>query len=121
MEGDAANVALSSAAVIPLAGTFVTGGKYVTRSSDVLGHIFRNTAGHVNPATIASQNKYIKLFESVANNADNLNPNILSEYQRAAGGFEAYSKTYRNGKQVWAQAEGGKIFNAGVNNIPKIK
>jgi hypothetical protein len=45
----------------------------VTRSESVLGHIFRNAPGHVNPSTVASQNRYIKLFESVANNPANLN------------------------------------------------
>jgi RHS repeat-associated protein len=91
----------------------------VTRSESVLGHIFRDASGHVNPSTITSQNRYINLFEKVGNNATNLNPNVLNNFQRSAGGFQGFSQTFRNGKQVWVQTINGKIFDAGVNIIPK--
>ncbi|WP_091507669.1 hypothetical protein [Flexibacter flexilis] len=91
----------------------------VTKSKSVLGHIFRNIVGHVNPSTVASQDRYIKLFEKVANNSANLNPNVLSNYQRTAGGYQGYSQIFRNGQQVWVQTLNGKIINAGVNIIPK--
>ncbi|MDB9380916.1 DUF6443 domain-containing protein [Nodularia spumigena CS-584] len=121
-QGDYTSAAISAAAMIPLAGIGATIGKLgnkVTRSSDVLGHIFRNSAGHVNPSTLASQERYINLFEDVSSSANNLNPKVLSQYQQTAGGFEGYSKTYRNGKQVWTQTRQGTIINAGVNDIPK--
>ncbi|MGN7787362.1 FG-GAP-like repeat-containing protein [Niabella sp. 22666] len=91
----------------------------VTRSESVLGHIFRNASGHVNPSTVTSQGRYINLFEKVANNSANLNPNILTNFQRTAGGFQGFSQTFRNGSQVWTQTLNGKIINAGVNIIPK--
>ncbi len=91
----------------------------VTKSESVLGHIFRDATGHVNPSTVASQNRYISLFENVANNSANLNPNVLTDFQRTAGGFQGYSQIFRNGQQVWAQTLNGKIINAGVNIIPK--
>lgn len=91
----------------------------VTRSESVLGHIFRKAPGHVNPSTVTSQGRYINLFEKVANNPANLNPNVLTNFQRTSGGFHGYSQTFRNGKQVWSQTLNGKIINAGVNTIPK--
>jgi hypothetical protein len=91
----------------------------VTRTKSVLGHIFRNSKGHVNPSTIASQNRYIQLFENVANNIKNLNPNVLSNFQRAAGNFQGFSQTFRNGQQIWVEVLDGKIINAGINLIPK--
>ncbi len=94
-------------------------GNTITRTKDVLGHIFRRTSGHVNPSTITSQNRYIELFEKVANEVNNLNPNVLSNYQRTSGGYEGYAKTFRNGQQVWVQTFNGKIINAGVNIVPK--
>ena len=95
------------------------GTNIITRSQSVLGHIFRNALGHVNPSTVTSQGRYIKLFEKVANNSANLNPNVLTNFQRTAGGFQGFSQTFRNGKQIWTHTLNGKIINAGVNIIPK--
>jgi RHS repeat-associated protein len=91
----------------------------VTRSQSVLGHIFRTKEGHVNPSSIDSQNRYIKLFEDVANNPANFNSNVLSPAQRTIEGIEGFSKTFRNGQQIWVQTRNGKIFDAGINTIPK--
>ena len=91
----------------------------IARSDDVLGHVFRKASGHVNPGTITSQNRYLNLFEKVGNNSQNINSNVLSAFQKEAGGFQGYSKTFRNGKQVWTQVRNGKIVNAGVNYVPK--
>ncbi|MDF3819608.1 hypothetical protein P3G55_06840 [Leptospira sp. 96542] len=55
----------------------------------------------------------------VANNSANLNPNVLTNFQRTAGGFQGFSQTFRNGSQVWTQTLNGNIINAGVNAIPK--
>lgn len=76
----------------------------------MLGHIFRDAAGHVNPSTIASQDRFIRLFESVGNNPANLNPNVLTNFQRTMGGFQGYSQMLRNGKQVWVQRLMGKLL-----------
>ena len=91
----------------------------VPRTKDALGHIFRDAPGHINPTTVAAQSRYIRLFENVANNTKNFNPNVLTNYQRAAGGFQGFSQTFRNGQQIWVQTFNGKIINAGVNIIPK--
>jgi len=90
----------------------------VPRTKDVLGHIFRNAPGHVNPATAASQGRYISLFEKVAANPKNFNPNILNP-QAAKNGVQAFTQTFRNGRQVWVHTRNGRIFDAGVNLIPK--
>lgn len=89
----------------------------VTRSESVLGHIFRNAPGHVNPSTVASQNRYIKLFESVANNPSNLNQNILAP-NAIKNGVQGFTQTFKNG-QIWVHTRNGKIFDAGVNLIPR--
>lgn len=91
----------------------------VNKSESVLRHIFRDAGGHVNPSTVASQNRYVSLFENVANNSANLDPNVLNNFQRSVGGYQGYSQTFRNGGQVWTQTFNGKIFDAGVNIIPK--
>jgi hypothetical protein len=89
----------------------------VTRSESVLGHIFRNAPGHVNPSTVASQNRYIKLFESVANNPANLNQSILAP-NAIKNGVQGFTQTFQNG-QIWVHTRNGKIFDAGVNLIPR--
>src|SRR5699024_8733441 len=83
----------------------------ITRSKSVLRHIFRDATGHVNPSTITSQSRFIRLFESVGNNPANLNPNVLTNFQRTVGGFQGYSQIFRNGEQVWVQTLNGKIIN----------
>ena len=89
----------------------------VTKSESVLGHIFRDAAGHVNPSTVASQNRYISLFENVANNPANLNQSILSP-RAIENGVQGFTQSFKNG-QIWVQTKNGKIFNAGVNIIKK--
>lgn len=91
----------------------------VSKTPSVLRHIFRNASGHVNPATITSQGRYINLFEKVANNPANLNPNVLSPAQQTINGIQGFSQTFRNGSQVWTHTFNGKIFDAGVNIVPK--
>ena len=98
------------------AGKNVTYGNTVPRNKSVLGHIFINKIGHVNPPT-SSQSRYIKLFESVSNNPSNLDSSVLSNYQRVTGGFEGYSQTFSNNRQVWVHVRNGRIFDAGVNLI----
>ncbi|MDM1072190.1 hypothetical protein HX001_06730 [Empedobacter brevis] len=93
------------------------GKNIVTRTKDVLGHIFTKKNGHVKPITEASEERFIKLFENVANDSKNLNPNILSEGKKAAG-VTGHSKTFKNG-QVWTHSKDGKIFDAGVNRKSK--
>ncbi len=89
----------------------------VTKSESVLGHIFRDAAGHVNPSTVASQNRYIRLFESVANNPANLNQSILAP-RAIENGVQGFTQSFKNG-QIWVQVKDGKIFNAGVNLMKK--
>jgi hypothetical protein len=46
-----------------IASTFIPGGSFsravVPRTASVLGHIFRNAVGHVNPASLTSQARFI--------------------------------------------------------------
>jgi len=90
----------------------------IPRTKDVLGHIFKNTAGHVNPATAASQSRYLNLFEKVANNSKNLNQSILKP-SAIKNGVQGYTQTFRNGQQVRVHSRNGRIFDAGVNLIPR--
>jgi len=114
---------LAQAALFPGVGIITSAGQVgvitISRTSALLGHIFRNAAGHVNPSSIATQSRYIQLFEKVANKAGNVNPNILSSFQRSTTGFQGFSQTFRNGQQIWVQTYNGKIINAVVNIIPK--
>jgi RHS repeat-associated protein len=71
-------------------------------------HIFRNAPGHVNPTTLSSQNRYLNLFQRVADDPANLQS--VSAY-----GVSTFTKVYRNGRQVWVQVRNGRIANAGVN------
>jgi len=90
----------------------------IPRTESVLGHIFKNTTGHVNPTTVASKNRYLKIFEHVANNPQNLNMKTLKP-SAIENGVTGYTQTFRNGKQVWVHGRNGRIFDAGVNNIPR--
>ncbi|WP_340077896.1 RHS repeat-associated core domain-containing protein [Leptobacterium sp. I13] len=99
-----------------VSGGGVSKGIQFLRNPNVLKHIFRETPGHVNPQTITSQERYLKLFNSV------INPNNLVETTNASkvkAGVETYHKTFSNGKQVWVEAIKGKITNAGINTIPR--
>ncbi len=74
-----------------------------------LDHIFRAARGHVNPSTVASRNRFLNLFERVVSD-----PNNLRGAARGPG-VTFYTKTFRNGKQVWVEVRGGRISNGGVN------
>ena len=93
----------------------IKGGIIATYSKSLLGHIFRNAFGHVNPATVASQARYMKLFESVAANLANLRTNFPLPTAAANAGVQAFTQTFKNGKQAWVYVRGGKIIDAGIN------
>lgn len=57
----------------------------------------------------------MKMFESVAANPANLKPNFPLNPAAANAGVQAYTQTFRNGKQVWVYVRNGKIVDAGVN------
>jgi uncharacterized protein RhaS with RHS repeats len=86
---------------------------YANFSESVLSHIFRDAAGHVNPATITSRMRYFNLFENVASKPENIVPTVNAA-ARAAGKV-TYNQVYRNGKTVWVEVVNGTIRNAGVN------
>jgi RHS repeat-associated protein len=95
----------------------------VDRSPDVLHHIFRNSPGHINPSSIKTQDRFLRLFESIANNPANerldaITANILPRPAVIAGA-QAFTETFRNGHQVWVFSRFGRIYDAGINLIPK--
>lgn len=99
--------------------TFFPFGNKVKRTKDVLGHIFKESTGHVKPTSELTQNMFIQIFESVANNKANQTTRILKPEQIKAG-VKAYIQTFRNGKQVWVYVDKNNvIYDAGVNLIPK--
>jgi hypothetical protein len=83
------------------------------------GHIFRNSPGHVNPSSLASQQRYAALFERVASNSANLRTDAVRSgimtQDAANAGSSAYTWIARNGEQVWVIIRNGVIQNAGVN------
>ena len=82
-----------------------------------LGHIFRNAVGHVNPATVASKVRYLRLFEEVASDPANLRSAYNLPGPALGAGVKVYTKIFRGGKQVWVYVRNSKIINAGVNAV----
>jgi hypothetical protein len=100
---------LKAASIIPI-------GKLGTTANS-MNHIYRDAVGHVNPTTLASQTRYLKLFDNVASNPNNLVLTLNPAAERA--GVQTFQQTFRNGSQVWVQTLNGQIRDAGVNIIPK--
>lgn len=80
------------------------------------GHIFRDAAGHVNPASATSQARYAEIFERVASNPANLRTGYPLPPGAAAAGIRVYTQIFRNG-QVWVWVRNGVIQNAGINAV----
>jgi RHS repeat-associated protein len=78
-------------------------------------HIFSNSAGHVNPATAASQARFASLFEQVASNPTNYRPNFPLPPGAVNAGVRAYTQVFNNGQQVWVFVRNNIIQDAGVN------
>ncbi len=87
------------------------------KNPNALKHIFRNAPGHVNPTTVTSQNRYLKLFSSVASDTKNLVQ--TTNAAKINANVKTFHRTFKSGKQVWVETINGKIVNAGVNNIPR--
>ncbi|HKX27167.1 MAG TPA: hypothetical protein VJ302_05695, partial [Blastocatellia bacterium] len=103
------NQDVATAALGSLVGSL---GRY---SKPLLGHIFRDAVGHVNPSTLGARAGYMKLFEAVATKPTNYRSNFPLPAAAAKAGVEAYTQVFRNGKQVWVYTRNGKIIDAGVN------
>ena len=76
-------------------------------NNSTIGHIFREAEGHI-PDTLENR----ALLVNVANNTENFRG--IDKY-----GNEWYTKILENGKEVWVESRNGKIFDGGVNEIPK--
>ena len=109
-------VAIKSTAVITGAGVATQVANVLPRiDTSRFQHIFRNTAGHVNPSTTTSQMRFMQLFQNVASNPNNLNSRIVPSQQALDAGAQGFSQVMRNGNQVWVIVRDGVIQNAGVN------
>ena len=73
-----------------------------------VGHIFRDSEGHMSEDTEENRQR----LEDAANNKDNY-------LGKDAYGNEWYAENNPDGTQTWVQVRNGKIINGGVNNIPK--
>ncbi|MDP3938767.1 MAG: RHS repeat-associated core domain-containing protein, partial [Deltaproteobacteria bacterium] len=116
----AGGIALSSGAigyVVPkIPGLFSRAARVGSRVDPTrLSHIFRDAPGHVNPSTVASRERFLRLFEDVASNPLNRRPDFPLPKEAVEAGVESFTKTYRSGKQIWVLTRDGKIINAGVN------
>jgi RHS repeat-associated protein len=83
------------------------------------GHIFRESAGHVNPGSASSQARFARLFENVTATPANLRADAIQAgiipQDAANAGVQAFTQVARSGKQIWVTAKDGTIQNAGVN------
>ena len=88
-------------------------------------HVFRSAAGHVNPTTVASQMRFVGLFQRVSSNPANLRVDAvaarLMTQDAASAGVSTYTQTMRGGAQVWVHVRNGEIVNAGVNAAGKVR
>ena len=82
------------------------------------GHIFKATLGHVKPSTLSSQMRFLRLFQKVASNPDNL---VQSLKMAADAGVQTFRQTFRSGRQVWVQVRNGRIFEGGVNRAGSVR
>ena len=95
----------------------------VDRSNkSIIKHIFKTSGGHVNPQTAASQGRYLDLFESVANDPNNLVAEpVIREFitiDAYNNGVQVYAQTFNSG-QIWVFVRNGSISDAGVNQTPR--
>ena len=83
---------------------------------DVMGHIFQDAKGHVNPNGIEYKNQLIKLFETVASAGANERPGlVLLEPAKARAGVQIFTQVLASGEQVWVFVRGNVIYDAGIN------
>lgn len=87
-----------------------------------LGHIFRNSDGHVNPMDPGAREQWINVFEQVASNpafyrADAVQAGIIRQ-AAANAGVKAYTWTASTAHQIWVTvSKDGFIRNAGANQL----
>jgi RHS repeat-associated protein len=88
-------------------------------------HIFREAAGHVNPASAGSQARFARLFESVGSNPANLRPDAVQAgiitQDAANAGVQAFTQVAKSGEQIWVTVRNGLIQNAGVNPVGALR
>ena len=88
-------------------------------------HIFRDEAGYVNPVSLASQERFVRLFDQVGANPANLRVDAvaagLTTVQGVAAGIDAYTQVFGIGRQVWVLVRSSTIINAGVNAVGAIR
>ena len=98
---------LSTETGISLEGDSEASKSKIPDNDSTIGHIFRDADGHVwdSPENRA-------LLEAVAN--DPLNFRGIDKY-----GNKWYTKIQSDGRQVWVESRDGRIFEGGVNDIPK--
>jgi len=88
-------------------------------------HIFRDAEGHANPATLASQGRFARLFEQVGSHPANFRTDAITAglmpSQGAAAGIRAFTQVFSNGKQVWVLVRHNTIINAGINAAGAIR
>lgn len=89
------------------------------------GHVFRQSDGHVNPATKAEQQAYIREFQDVASNPANARPDAvqagLITQHAADAGASGFTQINANGTQTWVIVRGDTIINAGINPAGAIR
>ncbi|OGL27236.1 MAG: hypothetical protein A3G44_03400 [Candidatus Rokubacteria bacterium RIFCSPLOWO2_12_FULL_73_47] len=81
-------------------------------------HIFRAARGHFNPTFATSMERLARIFQAVASNPANRNPDVISP-GKAKAGVEGFSQIFRSGQQIWVHVRDGRIIDAGVNVVPR--
>lgn len=83
-------------------------------------HIFRRAEGHVlPPRSLSTRERYLNLFKNIAASPDNARPMTNLSTKAINADIEVYSKTYRNGKELWVEIRNYEIQNAGINLKPR--
>ena len=93
-------------------------------NQSIMGHIFRNADGHVNPKPGPARDRYIGLFNLVSKDSTNQIPRADAIKRgfintNAPANVEVFAKTMSDGKQIWVVGWGGQTRNAGENATPR--
>jgi hypothetical protein len=93
-------------------------------NKNVMGHIFKDTKGHVGSNPSKGKDHYVGLF----NLTSSMDSNRITHAEAVRRGIinkdapqnvEVFVQLLDNGTQVWVLGNNGKTYDAGINEVPK--